>query len=150
MNDFIKYICNILKIRAPKLLNDASHKFTSKTRIAEIDLDNNIIYLKDDKINYDKLFAIAHELRHLWQSDVDHKFYFSNYQPSDQLDIDEYNQQPAEVDANAFGGLVMEYLFNIYATWDSFSDETCDMIYDRMEEIEDVVVFPEIDFNIQF
>lgn len=140
-NDFILIICKLLEITPPTISNDDTHQFSSKTRMAEIDLESNILYIKEFKRDFDTLFSIAHELRHLWQYNTDPEFYFADYKPSDELGIEEYNQQPAEIDAHAFAALVMEYMFAAYATWRSFSHETCEMIFDRMEEIEKVISF---------
>ena len=143
-NDFILIICKLLEITPPTISNDDTHQFSSKTRMAEIDLESNILYIKEFKRDFDTLFSIAHELRHLWQYNTDPEFYFADYKPSDELGIEEYNQQPAEVDAHAFAALVMEYMFGVYAMWESFSDKTCEMIFDCMEEIEDTTSFKDI------
>ena len=131
---FIKEICRELNISIPTISFDTTN-FTTETMIAQCDPENNIIYIKKfNQVNLDVLFAIAHELRHLWQINTSESFYTTHYSTS--VSIEDYNKQIAEVDANAYAGLVMMDLFNVTPLFKGLSKDVVKMICDRMREIE--------------
>ena len=135
INDFITEVCSILNINKPSVSYDTSH-FATDTMMAQCDLSGDTIYLKKkDKPNPDYLFAIAHELRHVWQLTSDKDLYFSNYKPVDMLGNEKYNNQLAEIDANAFAGLVMINFFHLKPLWHGLSDNNIKLIKERMELI---------------
>ena len=105
--------------------------------MAQCELTSNTIYLnKLNKPNPDYLFAIAHELRHIFQYQDDEKFYLSNYKTSDNCSsIEEYNLQIAEVDANAFASIVMVEYFHMQPQWNGLSDKVVNAINDRINII---------------
>lgn len=110
IKEFITDICELLKIDVPHVSYDTSH-FPTKTTWAQCEPITNTIYLsKVDKLNPDYLFSIAHELRHIYQFQTDKQFYLSDYKPSDECSsVDEYNLQMAEVDANAFASIKLQF-----------------------------------------
>ena len=130
---FITDICELLDITVPSISYDISH-FSTKTTMAQCELTNNVIYLnKLDKPNPDYLFAIAHELRHIFQYQYDEQFYLSNYKTSDNCSsIEEYNLQIAEVDANAFASIVMVEYFRMQPQWNGLSNKVIDSINNRI------------------
>ena len=136
IEEFITDICDLLNIPVPSISYDISH-FPTETTMAQCELTNNIIYLnKIDKPNPDYLFAIAHELRHIFQYQNDEKFYLSNYKTSDKCSsIEEYNLQIAEVDANAFASIVMVEYFHMQPQWNDLSDKVINAINDRINII---------------
>ena len=136
IEEFITDICELLDITVPSISYDISH-FPTKTTMAQCELTNNIIYLnKLDKLNPDYLFAIAHELRHIFQYQNDEKFYLSNYKSSDNCSsIEEYNLQIAEVDANAFASIIMVEYFKLQPQWNGLSDKVIHAINDRINII---------------
>ena len=84
----------------------------------------------------DLFYAVAHELRHIWQARTDGERYLASYTPENLCaSLEEYNQQDAEVDANAFAGLVMAFCFHIRPVFDSFSDSVRGKIEVRMDEL---------------
>ena len=133
---FITDICELLDITVPSISYDISH-FPTKTTMAQCELTNNIIYLnKLDKLNPDYLFAIAHELRHIFQYQNDEQFYLSNYKTSDNCSsVEEYNLQIAEVDANAFASIIMVEYFKLQPQWNGLSDKVICAINDRINII---------------
>lgn len=137
IEEFIADICDLLDIQVPSISYDTSH-FQTKTTMAQCELTSNIIYLnKIDKPNPDYLFAIAHELRHIFQYQDDEQFYLSNYKTSDNcFSVEEYNLQIAEVDANAFAGLVMIDFFGLKPLFEGLSDSVKAKIFDRMKYLE--------------
>ena len=83
------------------------------------------------------LFAIAHELRHVWQIRTDSARWLDGYQPREECENKEaYNLQPAEIDANAFGGVVMVDLFGLFPRFDGVPESVKWHIYARMEELK--------------
>lgn len=132
IEDFITDVCELLDISTPTISYNASH-FATKTTIAQCDVKNNIIFLNEaDKLNPDYLFAIAHELRHLFQYQEDEKFYLSDYETSDNcVSVEAYNLQIAEVDANAFAGIIMIQYFHLKPQWNGLSDKVIEAINKR-------------------
>lgn len=134
LNKFIKEICKDLDIPIPSISFDTSG-FTSDTMMSQCSSAKNIIYIKRfERLNLDILFAIAHELRHLWQVRTDEKFYVTHYTTS--VPTEDYNKQIAEIDANAYAGLVMINLFGVKPLFNGLSNDIVKMIYNRMEEIK--------------
>lgn len=134
LNKFIKEICKDLDIPIPSISFDTSG-FTSDTMMSQCSSAKNIIYIKRfERLNLDILFAIAHELRHLWQVRTDEKFYVTHYTTS--IPTEDYNKQIAEIDANAYAGLVMINLFGVKPLFNGLSNDIVKMIYNRMEEIK--------------
>lgn len=136
IHTFISDICNILNIPIPSISYDTS-SFPTDTMMAQVNSTGDIIYMKNhDNPNPDQLFSIAHELRHIWQLRNNECFFFSTYKPIDALSsIEEYNLQIAEVDANAFAGLVMIDFFHIKPLFNGLSDSVKSEIFKRMEFI---------------
>ena len=79
-------------------------------------------------------FAIAHELRHAYQLENDRSLH--DYHTSDQLDIDEYNAQPLEVDANAFAAVVMAEFFGISPQFLNMPERIRQLICIRKRQIQ--------------
>ena len=136
IEEYITEICELLNIPVPSISYDTSH-FLTETTMAQSELTNNIIHLnKIDKPTPDYLFAIAHELRHIFQYQDDEQFYLSNYKTSDNCSsIEEYNLQIAEVDANAFASIVMVEYFHMQPQWNGLSDKVINAINNRINII---------------
>jgi hypothetical protein len=134
INKFIEDICDILNINKPDVSFDTTN-FPSETMMAQCSPSGDTIYLKKyDKPNPDQLFSIAHELRHIWQIQNDEQLYFSDYKPIDLCNnIETYNLQPAELDANAFGCLIMISFFQRKPLFNGLPDSVKSKIYERME-----------------
>lgn len=132
--NFVQDVCEILEIPVPEISFDTSC-FLTKTTLAQINISNNTIYMKKiDKPNPDQFFAIAHELRHMWQAQNNKELYFSSYKTSNLChSIEEYNLQLAEIDANAFAGVIMTEFFRLKPTFDNLSESVKDKIYERMK-----------------
>ena len=99
-------------------------------------LQNDKIYVNMDNDPGTVLFAVAHELRHKWQHITDDKRFFDDYKPRSMFDsADEYNLQLAEIDAQAFGVLVMVLLYQLEITLNGLSQKTEDIILDYSDTI---------------
>lgn len=133
INQYIKDICEELNISVPKVSFDTSG-FSTKTMMAYC--DGKTIFVKPfDQPNPDQLFSIAHELRHLWQIQEDEDYYFHNYKTVNELDIETYNLQLAEIDANAFASVIMIDWFGLQPLYQGMSDKVIKLIMSRMEEL---------------
>lgn len=135
--DFINDICDILNISKPAVSFDTSN-FSTDTMMAQCSPDGSVIYIKKyNKPNPDQLFSIAHELRHVWQIQNDEQFYLSTYKPVDLCSsVEEYNLQIAELDANAFGGLIMIRFFHLQPLFIGVPDSVKSKIFERMEYLK--------------
>lgn len=133
IEEFITDICELLDIQVPSISYDTSH-FPTKTTMAQCELTSNTIYInKPDKPNPDYLFAIAHELRHIFQYQDNEQFHLSNYKTSDNCSsVEEYNLQIAEVDANAFASIIMVEYFHMQPQWSGLSDKVIRAINNRI------------------
>lgn len=137
---FINDICDILNISVPSVSFDTSN-FPTDTMMAQVNPSGNTIYLKKyDKPDPDQFFAIAHELRHIWQLKNEEQLYFSTYKPIHFCDsVEEYNMQIAELDANAFAGLVMIGFFRLKPLFEGVPDSVKTKIFERMEYLKTIL-----------
>ena len=136
IQDYIEDICNILNIPVPKISYDTSH-FQSNTMMTQVDSSGKTIYLKKyNKPNFDQLFSITHELRHVWQIKYNEKFYLETYKTIDLCySVEEYNLQPVEIDANAFAYIVMVDFFQRQPLFHGLSENVKVKIMERVNEI---------------
>lgn len=116
---FAREIADILKIRLPKFTNSPRIELPC-TQLAYYDTKHDELYIKSTIVGFDGYFTIAHELRHLWQKKHESQM-FHDYQTSKELDIESYNLQPAELDANAFAKEIMEEAFGVSPLFDGLS-----------------------------
>lgn len=131
INRFIKVICDELNIAVPVISYDTSG-FATPTMLAYC--DGRVIYIRhSDKPTPDQLYAIAHELRHLWQLQTNEDLYFGDYKKVTETDIESYNMQLAEIDANAFATVVMVDLFKIKPLYHGMSDKVVKRINDYIK-----------------
>lgn len=136
IEEFVTDICDTLNITKPFVSFDTSN-FPTDTMMAQCDPSGKVIYVKKyDKPNPDQLFSIAHELRHIWQLQNNERLYFSSYKPMNLCDsIEEYNLQIAEIDANAFAGIIMIEFFHLQPLFEGLSNSVKLKIRERMKEI---------------
>lgn len=135
IKQFIIDISECLNIIPPKISYDTS-RFPTSTMIAQVSPSENIIYINSQiKSEFDFAFAIIHELRHLWQYCNDKNKYMSQYKSSNQLSIEEYNLQIAEIDANAYAALLMITKFGVSPKWNGLSPKVIMKIENRMSEL---------------
>lgn len=137
INKFLDYVCSVLHIDVPTVSLDES-KFPTKTMKAYYDPLTKTLFLRSfENLNLDILFAVSHELRHIWQVKTNEKFYFSNYKPIKENDsLEEYNLQIAEVDAHAFAALLMIENFGVKPLFNGLSDSVKQKIYERVEYLK--------------
>lgn len=134
---YIKDLCTILRIEQPTISFDAS-KFPTSTTMAMCSSDGLTIYLRQsDKLTPDLFFAIAHEMRHIWQIRTNYDFFLKDYKTSDKLPIEEYNLQIAELDANAFAGIVLTDFFKLQPLYEGMSKAVISAIKEQETKIID-------------
>lgn len=131
---FISDVSFMMKIDEPEISYDCS-MFPTETTMAMADIKNKVIHLRNKEPDLDLYFAIAHEMRHIWQESTDHEKWFGDYKPSNEFrNIDKYNQQPAEIDANAYAAFVMAKFFGVSPLFNGVSEKTKVKIIKRAEE----------------
>lgn len=138
IEEYITKICKILKIQKPIILYDTS-AFISDSIYAQCicEPDKQTICLKRmETPNPDYLFAIAHELRHIYQYVYDKQFFLSDYKERNKCSsVEEYNLQIAEVDANAFVAIIMLKNFGLRPQWEGYTDKVIQEINKRINTI---------------
>lgn len=131
INKIIDTIVDILKVDKVKI-NRLDHFY--KTNSGGYDPIKNAIGLKRHyPTEFDEIFALAHEYRHVWQF-KNKIFDFSTYKKrEDCANIDEYNNQSSEIDANAFGCIIIDLITDgkVKPLFDNFSQKTKDNIFKR-------------------
>lgn len=132
MDLIIKEICEDLDIEPPAV--EIVDRLDTATKLAAYNPDDNIIYIRKASDMRDTLFAVAHELRHVWQLRNEPDM-FAAYRDSASLPIAKYNLQPAEIDANAYAMLFMVQRYGVAPQFNGLSPKAKRMIRDRATEI---------------
>lgn len=132
--DFIEDTCWELDIKKPRVIQDKS-KMPSATALACYDVENDIIYLSINDLNFDLIFSLCHELRHKWQMTYFKDEFFDNYKPVTELGIEKYNLQIAELDANAYAAVVMVEDYGIMPLFEGLSELVKISIINQMDKI---------------
>ncbi len=84
--------------------------------------------------------ALSHECRHIWQAF--HANLFNGYRDSSALSVQEYNRQAAEIDAWAWGVIVLTKRFHVRPTLEkNFGAEAWAFIEDRARQISEEGLF---------
>lgn len=136
INRVIEIVCDDLEIEQPRLV----YGFEKMTvgNIARVKLNENKevveIQVTDDFSNLlDVIFAIIHELRHIWQLQQD--CYFKDYKQLEELELEQYLLQSEELDANAYATVLMNELFKVKPQFHGYSDFVKSKIFTRVDEI---------------
>ena len=103
---FAREICDILEISVPDIKFVSADRMHTGTQIAALTPD--AVLIRDDiAVSPELFFALAHELRHA-----------------------------LEVDANAFGALIMSDFFGIVPQFRNMPDTVRKAIKDRMKQLQ--------------
>lgn len=130
---FAREICDILEIPVPDIKFVSADRMHTGTQIAALTPD--AVLIRDDiAVSPELFFALAHELRHAHQ--IAHGESLEEYRTSDRISIEQYNLQPLEVDANAFGALIMSDFFGIVPQFRNMPDTVRKVIKDRMKQLQ--------------
>ena len=133
ISNFIADVCFVLGIDVPKVTHNFLEICTD-TRKEQFTGEKFFIPATDEP-DSEFLFYVAHNLRVRWQF-LTNPDYF-NFQSVEEIGIDNYDNQPAEVDAVAFASLYMIGYFQLMDDFTSVSCQTRELILKRMEEILD-------------
>lgn len=131
ISNFIADVCFVLGIDVPKV----THNFLdicTDTRKEQFTGDVFFVPATDEP-DSEFLFYVAHNLRVRWQF-LTNPDYF-DFKSAEEIGIDNYDNQPAEVDAAAFASLYMINYFQLMSKYSSVSSHTRVLIFKRMEEI---------------
>ena len=133
IKNFIIEMSCVLSVAPPSVKNDSS-VFRTETQIAAY--ADDVLWLPDRPAFTPELcFAIAHEMRHIWQIKTYGETYFEDYKEAGSVSPVEYNMQPAEIDANAFAGLMMMEFFGIEPLYDGVDPGVVGEIRRQMDVI---------------
>lgn len=132
---YINQICDIFDMESPKLSFDTSN-FQTDTTLAQCSDDGKTIFINGEaKQTPDIFFAIAHELRHIWQIRTNKAYWFHGYKTAGTISTEAYNMQPAEIDANAFALIAMTDFLGLQPQFNGLSDNVKTRIFQRANEI---------------
>ena len=137
---YIRTICDLLNIEIPQIV-ETGDVLDTDTMLAKADILNRKIYLSGKSKSMDFWFAIAHELRHIWQAQDDFDKWFGNYMQIENTDIETYNLQDAELDANAFAMIVMVDVFGVKPKFNGLSPRIVEKIANRADKIAENGIF---------
>ena len=130
---FAREICDKLEISVPDIKFVSADRMHTGTQIAAL-TPNAVLILDDIAVSPELFFALAHELRHAYQIASGESL--EEYRTSDRISIEQYNLQPLEVDANAFGALIMSDFFGIVPQFRNMPDAVRKAINDRMKQLQ--------------
>lgn len=133
ISNFIADVCFVLGIDVPKVTHNFLEICTD-TRKEQFTGEKFFIPATEEP-DSEFLFYVAHNLRVRWQF-LTNPDYF-DFQSVEEIGIDNYDNQPAEVDAVAFASLYMIGYFQLMDDFTSVSCQTRELILKRMEEILD-------------
>lgn len=130
---FSREICDILDIPVQVIKLVSADRMHTGTQIAALTPDA-VLIRNDIEVSAELFFALAHELRHAYQIASGESL--EEYRTSDRISIEQYNLQPLEVDANAFGALIMSDFFGIVPQFRNMPDTVRKAIKDRMKQLQ--------------
>lgn len=133
ISNFIADVCFVLGIDVPKVTHDLLD-ICIDTRKEQFTGEKFFVPATDEP-DSEFLFYIAHNLRIRWQF-LTNPDYF-DFQSVEEIGIDNYDNQLAEVDAAAFASLYMIGYFQLMDDFTSVSCQTRELILKRMEGILD-------------
>lgn len=133
VSNFITDVCFVLGIDVPKVTHNFLEICTD-TRKEQFTGEKFFIPATDEP-DSEFLFYVAHNLRVRWQFLTNPNYF--DFQSVEEIGIDNYDNQPAEVDAVAFASLYMIGYFQLMDDFTSVSCQTRKLILKRMEEILD-------------
>lgn len=131
IKELVEELCALLKIDVPEII--FTTEFPTKTMQAMV--EDGKLYLRNKELNPDLAFAIAHETRHLWQMEYHAEEYYKNYKQREEVGIEKYNLQLAEVDANAFATIIMKDFFGLKPLYNGMTEKTIVAIKKRIDEL---------------
>ncbi len=141
VKDIIALICDELEIDEPKTIY-ARYKEMSETTKAMVVINKSSpakMYIDPEtQLNPEIVFIIAHELRHIYQYENNlFKDHLEKHINSKEINTEEYNLQPEEVDAHAFGYICMSDMTGYKPLFNGLSSKVKIAIQKRVQQIMD-------------
>ena len=130
-NEYIFAILRELNISMPIIEQDLSGEHLTSEYYPP---EDKVIYVKPDE-SMGAYFEIAHELRHKWQLKNCFNEYFRDYKEMDAISIEEYGEQKAEIDANAFAVVMALKYLDYFPLFDGYPSAEKKKIYERVRNI---------------
>ena len=138
-------VSKILSIRCPQLVVMDSSIMGHNAGILLNNGDFPKAILIKDTLPFERKFkTIAHEMRHAWQHITNPSYYFADYHFSMDKVVEEYRQQVAEVDAEAFARAFCHFVFDTPVQTHRYSADTDQMI----NELAEKMVASPLDYGI--
>ena len=131
VSNFITDVCFVLGIDVPKVTHNFLEICTD-TRKEQFTGEKFFIPATDEP-DSEFLFYVAHNLRVRWQFLINAEHY--DFKSAEEIGLDNFDDQPAEVDAAAFASLYMIGYFQLMTKFLSVSSQTRELVLNRMEEI---------------
>jgi Zn-dependent peptidase ImmA (M78 family) len=129
---FANEIADFLQIDTPKI--EYNENVVDAERGDYIPEKDEII-LAGELDSRDIYFTVAHELRHKWQFLNEYNTYFADYKEIEEINLNGYRMQKAEIDANAFGMIMMIKYFQGTVCFNGYSKEEKRKIIERASEL---------------
>lgn len=130
--EFANEIADFLQIDTPKITYDEN---AVDTESGDYIPEKDEIILSGELDGHDIYFTVAHELRHKWQFLNKYNIYFIDYKEIEEISLSEYRMQNAEIDANAFGMIMMIKYFQGTVCFNGYSKEEKIKIIERASEL---------------
>ena len=129
-----------LGIDCPQIKFGAEKKSTGNIAGLVLDSKKNPKYIAISEYDntLDALFAVCHELRHVYQA-ANMPDIFQHYQEMGTFDTESYNLQVAEIDANAYASIFIERHFGVSPLFNGYSAKIKAAIKKRKSEIKGAV-----------
>lgn len=137
VSNFITDVCFVLGIDVPRVTQDFQD-ICIDTRKDQFAGDVFFVSAIDDP-DSEFLFCIAHDLRVRWQFLINAEHY--DFKSAEEIGLDNFDDQPAEVDAVAFATLYMLFYFQLLEKLVSLKPHTRELLKKRMEEVTQEVFF---------
>lgn len=137
VSNFITDVCFVLGIDVPRVTQDFQDICidTQKDQFA-----GDVFFVSAiDNPDSEFLFCIAHDLRVRWQFLTNAEHY--DFKSAEEIGLDNFDDQPAEVDAVAFATLYMLFYFQLLEKLVSLKPHTRELLKKRMEEVTQEVFF---------
>lgn len=131
---YIDGICKVLDIHMPAIVF-ASDNFQSASQKAAYDTatDTLTVDISGGDLR-DLVFFASHELRHKWQWKYKREL-FSGYKERKDCSLEEYNLQPAELDAHAFATVAIGHYFGNLPAFNGLPEAVRNKIYEAAKRL---------------
>ena len=129
-----------LGIRVPIINVVDAPELSTDTQMGGADPVGWAIAVKRGIPDLDQALTLSHEIRHLWQSIHMPEAFRDYVQLSNRPTLEDYNLQPAEIDANAFALIIMTNFFHVRPLFQNLSDNARSQIEQRAKQIDEEAI----------